>query len=264
MNVSNAAPTLGTLRHEIDAVDDAMHDLLMRRAAVVQRVAALTHAGKIPFRPGREADVIARLLARHSGPLPRHAIVRWWREVFAAHISIETAFTIAVCDPGGGEYAAVAREHFGSLTPLKVHPSPAQAIRDVSRGVATAAVLPLPVEDEPADAAWWVALLRQDEPRIHVVARIPFWAPRPEGSPSVQAFVVAAAAPDRSLHDRTLIGFTASGRHHQLGVEGADVVWNGSEGLIDVAGHVEADDPRLVALGRAVILGCYAVPVGGA
>ncbi len=270
MSASNAAPTLGTLRQEIDGIDDALHDLLMRRAGVVQRVAALTHAGKIPFRPGREADVIARLLARHTGPLPRPAIVRWWREMFAAHISIETAFTIAVADPGNtGDYAGAAREHFGSLTSLRIHSSPAQAIEDVSRGVATAAVLPLPVEDEPAEAVWWTDLLHQDEPHIHIVGRLPFWAARPEGSPRAQALVVAAAAPDRSRHDRTLIGLAASddGRDRvaalvATGLDVNEVAWRGSAGLIDVAGHLGADDPRLAALGRAVILGCYATPIG--
>ena len=283
MTNSDVVPTLSTLRLEIDGIDDALHDLLMRRAGVVQRVAELGRAGKIPFRPGREANILARLLARHGGPLPRHAVVRWWREMFAAHISIETAFTIAVCDPGGtGPYAAAAREHFGALTALRVHPSPAQALGDVSRGLATAAVLPMPVEEEPSQAAWWVALLHRDEPRIHVVGRLPFWAPRPEGSPTVQALVVAAAAPDPSLNDRTLIGFEvlASSSRTRVaaalagaGMEAAGVLLRRdgsggvSHGLIDVAGHVGDGDPRLAALARAVdravVLGSYAAPVGG-
>ena len=48
-------------------------------------------------------------------------------------------------------------------------------------------------EDEPVGAAWWTALLQQDEPRIHVVARLPFWSPRPEGTPHDQALVDSRA-----------------------------------------------------------------------
>ena len=52
-----ADPALLALRAEIDALDDAMHDLLMRRAAVVARMAASrakTGAGPhptVPFLP---------------------------------------------------------------------------------------------------------------------------------------------------------------------------------------------------------------------
>ncbi|MFM7416430.1 MAG: chorismate mutase, partial [Alphaproteobacteria bacterium] len=66
-----ADPALQALRAEIDALDDAMHDLLMRRAGVVARMAASrakVGAGS-PLRPGREAAVLRRLLARHSGAL---------------------------------------------------------------------------------------------------------------------------------------------------------------------------------------------------
>ncbi|MEN9499161.1 MAG: hypothetical protein RIS83_980, partial [Pseudomonadota bacterium] len=64
-----ADPALQALRAEIDALDDAMHDLLMRRAAVVARMAAsrAKTGGGSPLRPGREAAVLRRLLGRHQG-----------------------------------------------------------------------------------------------------------------------------------------------------------------------------------------------------
>ena len=69
-------------------------------------------------------------------------------------------------------------------------------------GIAAVAVLPMPSETE----TWWTSLLHREEPRIHIAARLPFWASRPEGSPAVQALVVSPAAPDPSEHDRTLVG----------------------------------------------------------
>lgn len=269
--------SLAELRREIDRVDDGLHDLLMERADLVERVGQL---GKVAYRPGREANVIRRLLARHLGPLPRRAVVRLWREVFAAHISIETPFTIAVGDVAGtGDIIAVAREHYGALTPLRVHRSAVQAISDVSAGVATAAVLPLPVEEEPNSAAWWVRLLDRDMPRMHIVARLPFWAsPRPDGAGSVQALAVAATAPDPSGRDRSLLGLEVTGetsrarvaaRLGEAGLVARDILLRRdrtggpARGLVALEGHVAEDDPRLraIAAHHPVVLGGYALPV---
>jgi chorismate mutase / prephenate dehydratase len=276
-------PSLATLRAELDRLDDSIHDTLMRRAEVVTQVAALGARGKVPFRPGREAEIIRRLAARHTGMLPKGVLSRLWRELFAATTSMQGSFVITVCeaDPPGS-FTACAREHFGMLTPLRVHRSPAQAIAEVSSGAATAAVLPLPVEDEPARAAWWTALLHRDEPRIHIVARLPFWAPRGEGAPQAQAMVVAGAAPDASSRDRSLLGFEVSPEMSRARLAGAltavglppasiilrrDPAGHSAHGLIDVEGYVADDDPRLARLSdsidRPVVLGAYAVPMDG-
>jgi chorismate mutase len=271
---------LQALRGEIDQLDDSIHDLLMRRAAVVGEVAELGRLGKIPFRPGREAAIIRRLLAHHTGRLPRRTIVRLWREMFAGNISIEARFTIAACDTGpGDQLVALAREHFGPLTPLRVTRSAAQAIAEVSAGNATAAVLPMPVEEEGPHAAWWTALLQRDEPRIHVVAKLPFWgSPRPEGAPSAQALVVAAAAPDASGADRSLIGFELPADTSRARLSAAlaaaamttssillrrDKSGGPGHGLIDVEGWFADDDSRLRELKGAIVLGSYALPIEG-
>ena len=108
-------------------------------------------------------------------------------------------FAVAVCEPDGGAgFTQAAREHFGALTPLRAYRSPAQAMAEVSRGSAAVAVLPMPSETDTTRNAWWTALLQQDEPRVHVVARLPFWAPRPDGAPTVQALVIATTEPDQS------------------------------------------------------------------
>lgn len=277
-------PSLAELRAELDRLDDAMHDLLMQRAQVVTRVAALSAQGrKAPFRPGREADIVRRLLARHAGPLPRRALPRLWRELFAATISMQGNLVITVCepDPPGG-FVACAREHFGALTPLRVHRSPSHAIAEVSSGAAMAAVLPIPVEEEPARAAWWTALLHRDEPRIHIVARLPFWTPRSEGAPQARALVAAATAPDPSGHDHSMIGFELPPEMSRARLSGAlaaaglqpsaillrrDPGGHSAHGLIDVEGYVADGDPRLArlaeAVDRPVVLGGYAVPVEG-
>ena len=277
-----AAHRLAALRAELDRLDDGLHDALMRRAELVAQVGALGVKGAVPLRPGREASIIRRLLARHRGGLAAATVVRIWRELLAGTNSQQRPMLITVCEPETGpSLLAVAREHFGALTPVSARRSPAQAIRDVSAGAATAAVLPLPAEDETPALAWWTALLQRDDPRIHVVARLPFWAGRPEGAPQGQALVVTAAAPDPSGHDRSLIGLEVPleiSRDRLAGLlaaagltleplilrrdPGAPLAW----ALADVAGFVADSDPRLALLPFApsppVVLGAYAIPVG--
>ncbi len=265
-----ADPALQALRAEIDALDDAMHDLLMRRAAVVARMAgsrAKTGAGS-PLRPGREAAVLRRLLARHSGALSRGAVVRIWRHIFMAHTAIQGAFTAAVSAPGEAAPAMpLAREHFGSATPLHIYASPAQALAAVSAGKASVAVLPAPAGE--GDGAWWQTL---EAPRLAVVARLPFLA---DAAHADAALVVAPVPPDASGQDRSLLrleaGADASRESFarmltEAGLAGR-ILYLARQGgrslaLAEIDGFIAAGDERLAAL-RCVLLGTYAVPVAG-
>ena len=257
---------LAALRAELDQLDDAMHDLLMRRAEVVGQVGSLGVKGRVPMRPGREASIIRRLLGRHAGRLPPVGVVRIWRELICAHTALQRPLLVAVCGRNGNEaWSAAAREHFGALTPLRVLPDPAAALRDVAAGAVGAAVLPLPAVDDDPATAWWTALL--GDPGLHVVARLPFWTVRPEGAPAVQALVVSAAPPDPSGQDRSLLAAAAdldAAARGGAGFEGALPLGRaGGQTLADVAGFVTGDDPRLAALPAGTrVIGAYAVPVG--
>ena len=272
---------LAALRAELDRIDDALHDLLMQRAQVVEHVA---NAGKrAALRPGREAAIIRRLVARHRGGLPARTVVRIWRELLAGTTAMQGAFAVAVGAADGDTlYVQAAREHFGALTPLHIHRSPAQALAEVSAGTAAVAVLPMPSGTEEAGAAWWTALLHKDEPRIHVIARLPFWRPRPEGAPDIEALVVAAAAPDASGADRSLLGLelppdasrarltaalAAAGMEPGLLILRREPGAATASALVEVAGYVTDADPRLdnlaAVLRRPVVLGAYAIPVDG-
>jgi chorismate mutase len=276
-----ATPDLAALRAELDRLDNAIHDLLMRRAEVVREVAATK--GGVALRLGREAAIIRRLLARHEGGLPPQTLVRLWRELLAGTTSMQAPFIIAVCSADAADGAvACAREQFGALTPLHVYPTPAQAIREISAGRASAAVLPVPAEGEPASAAWWTALLQKDDPRIHVVGRLPFWTARPEGAPRAQALVAAAVPPDPSGDDRSLLGLEIptdlsrarlSAALADAGFAPGAIILRREPGaasatvLADVAGFVVDDDTRLAAISPLlrppVVLGAYAIPIEG-
>lgn len=295
--MSDAAPTtppanqpnspqsnsLETVRVQLDTIDDQIHDLLMQRAEIIDDIRkAKGHNAKIALRPGREAQIIRRLLARHRGELPRQAMVRLWRELLAGTTAMQGNVTVAVCDTDANAgFTQLAREHFGVLTPLRAHRSPAQALADLSAGTAATAVLPLPSEADGPREAWWTALMQKDDPRIYVIARLPFWTSRPEGTPRVQALVVGVSAPDASGEDRSFIGLECaadvsrnrlSGLLEAAGLKPVSVVLRRDAGspdaraLVEVDGMLGDDDPRLArlapALRRPVVLGGYAVGVG--
>ena len=81
--------SLARLRRQIDEIDDQIHDLLMQRTEVAGKIGAQKGRGRGPMRPGREATVLRRLVARHRGGLPRALIVRIWREIFSANIALQ-------------------------------------------------------------------------------------------------------------------------------------------------------------------------------
>ncbi len=285
MNDSAPPPNaLTQLRAQLDAIDDQIHDLLMRRAAVVESVAR--DGGKVgtKIRPGREAAILRRLLARHAGAWPAQAIVRIWREIFGAALIIEGGQTMAVCDgEGGSERLALAREHFGPLTPVRRHHNPAQTLADLTRDDAQLAILPPPAEDDDGHGGWWPMLTASAPHRLFIIAKIPFWTKRAEGLPLGEAFVAAAMKPDPSGNDRSLIVLELAADTSRARVTGLvkdsgfapGQIWvkripgdAAIRALIEVEGFVEDTDPRLAAISGLdappVVIGAFAVPLDGA
>ena len=172
--MSASPPSLEELRREIDEIDDAIHDLLMRRAQVVEQVGIAKQPDNQIVRPGREAVILRRLAARHVGPFPLAVVVRIWREMISAFSRLQGPFAITVYAPEDKRgFWDVARDHYGSSIPMTAVNTPAggdphrgrrhrhrRRRADAGRGRPRSLVA-LPHERR-----------RQDAPRI--VARLPF------------------------------------------------------------------------------------------
>lgn len=282
-DLSPPATRLAELRAELDTLDDQIHDLLMKRAQVVENVA--TQGGKIgvKIRPGREAIILRRLLARNQGSSwPAQSLVRIWREIIGAALIIEGGQTMAVCDGEGAEARlALAREHFGPLTPARRHHNPAQTLSDLTReGGAQLAILPALGEGDDVHGGWWHMLASNTQP-LYVIAKIPFWTQRVEGLPLGEAYVVAAVPPDASGADKGLIllGFNAETSRTRIieqvsaaGFEPSALWVKRMAGdsillaLVEVDGLVADIDPRLAAIAGLElaprVIGGYALPLG--
>jgi chorismate mutase/prephenate dehydratase len=278
-----APETLTQLRARIDAIDDQLHDLLMRRAAVIDAVARDGGKTGTKIRPGREAAMLRRLLGRHQGSMPPQTILRFWREMFAGALIIEGGQTIAVVDgDDGGDRLALAREHFGPLTPMRGHHNATQALADLERETAQVAVLPPLGGDEDAHGSWWTSLTGNGigPRRLCVIGKLPFWTRRPEGTPMGTAYLVAAMRPDASGEDRGLIALELSADTSRTrittllgsaGFEPGNILMKREtaggylRALVEVAGLVEDDDPRLAAItgldAPPSVIGGFAVPL---
>src|SRR5579863_5021633 len=166
--------SLDELRRQIDEVDASLHDLLMRRAEVVAAIAALKKGNGTPaIRPGREAAILRRLVARHRGPFPPALLVRIWREILSGTVAMQMDFAVAVCSPEAVPgYWDLARDHYGSYTRMTPFRTPIQVVRAVTEGAASVGVLPMPAEAE--QDAWWPHLISRDAQTPRVIARLPF------------------------------------------------------------------------------------------
>jgi len=279
-----AATPLDALRREIDAIDDAIHDLMMQRCDVVERLRGLKGDGPA-IRPAREAMLLRRLAARHRGDLPTAVLVRIWRELFAAFTALQAPFAVAVGGVGSVEAATLwdlARDHYGSRTPMRAHAEAAAVVAAVRDGTATVGVLPLPRDGEAAP--WWPALAVEDAGAPRIVARLPFVRGDDARGAGAGALTIAGVAPEPTGDDRGLLVFKVAGAPDRAGLEAAirhaglvpgDVAAAATAGearllLVEVDDFLPADDGRLAVIRDAlgptlagvVPIGAYATPIG--
>ena len=274
---------LEQLRRRIDEIDDRLHDLLIERMDVVSRVAAHKRGDGAmpPHQPAREAEIIRRLVARNHGALPAAALVRMWRELLAATTRSQGAFTIAVyAPPDAIDCWDLARDHYGSHTPMLAFGSTAQVIRAVTEGQAAVGVLPMPEEEERDP--WWRHLLSDNDGTPHVIARLPFGARGNGRGAGAGGLAIGHGAQLPTGRDRSLLATEnaldiSRGRMFSiLSALGLSCTFmascefaEGANTLIEIDGFIPPADPRLerlrgqlgAALSRLVRFGGYAVPL---
>jgi chorismate mutase len=170
--------------------------LIDERASLASAVAAAKategDAGRFGLRPGREAQLLRKLLAAPRGSASTSLIVRVWRELMGASLAAQGPFHLNVW--GGKDPARaveVARLRFGAAPPLRnfAKPEDALAAAKTPGGVAVAALT--------SDSAWWGRLLA--EPQLKVFAALPClaaWGP-------MSALAVAEVEVEPTGDDRT-------------------------------------------------------------
>ncbi|RPG04416.1 MAG: chorismate mutase [Rhodospirillaceae bacterium TMED63] len=279
--MSDGKPNLAALREELDSIDNALHDLLMRRAAIAAGVRA--SKGDAPvWRPAREAQILRRLMTRHTGPFPRATIIQLWREIVSAMVRLQGEFAVAVYAQDGERLCRdMARDHFGGETPLSLHSSARAVLNAVQEGTATVGVLPIPEDSE--EAPWWPTLAGIARGgNVSVCARLPFAPIAPGNGDS--ALCVASISPDESGDDRSFFVLRTSSEVSRArlndaiaaaGVKPVRLIGSGvpmdgtSVFMAELEGFAGPDDSRIARLTdpdngiaeSAIFLGVYATPL---
>jgi chorismate mutase len=194
--------TLADIRREIDRIDAAMHELLIERSAVIERLISVkkTQASGSAFRPGREAEMMRRIAERHRGLLPLETVEGIWRIIIATFTHVQANYAVHA-DISGGDAPMrdSARFHFGFSVPYLPHPSAVEVIAAVAASAGDLGVFRI---DQGASAgAWWAALTPPEAPKI--IARLPF-VERPDHPAGTPVYVIARPLAEAAVRDIVL------------------------------------------------------------
>ncbi len=106
---------LASLRREIDRIDRRLIKLLNERAGAVVEIGRLKRGSNTPiYAPHREAEVLEKVLAANTGPLPDRTIEGVYRELMSGSFALEQPLRIGYLGPPGSQSHVAAVKQFGS------------------------------------------------------------------------------------------------------------------------------------------------------
>ncbi len=279
--------SLEEVRQEIDAIDDSIQDLIVRRTALVEHVRAIKKDWPIKVQPSREAEIIVRMLRRHRGSFPKRDLFAIWRQLITATLSFEGPFSVAVHvsedEPG---YWDLARDHFGLFSRMTRHGSVRSVIEAVYRQDATIGVLPMPRHDDPDP--WWRHIVTNSPQAPRIIKRLPFFATDRYRGRELDALAICPVAVKPTGRDRSFFAAESERRVAMTQIKRAiddaglrtefATSWRDDQNprpwlyLVEVEGFVAPEDPRLDSfqqklnrpLDRLIPLGGYAKPLSAA
>jgi chorismate mutase/prephenate dehydratase len=143
-------PELLKIRDEIDAIDQQLQRLINARADCAMRVAEVKQAemattGEAPvyYRPEREAQILARVMERNEGPLPKEEVARIFREIMSGCLALERPLAVGYLGPAGTFTEVAALKHFGHAVDTRPLTTISEVFRDVDAGNLDYGVVPI-------------------------------------------------------------------------------------------------------------------------
>lgn len=252
--------SLDDIRREIDRIDDDILKLVAARLDVVERVRAYkaqtASLGTSPIRPGREAQILRRLIERSGSAVPADLLFRIWRALIAAATLKQAPIRIH----GSAAFFASAtaqtllREYFGP-TAFADHPGETVAFAALAGHPGDLAAVAI-------DGPWARAWMEGHAGPAQVIGVLPFLTTSPV--PRILIFGHAQAEPTGA--DETLV-LTDGQLPRDFAPQPLWQVKTGSLQLTSLPGFLAEHNAPLVGLARSngslalSVLGRYPSPV---
>lgn len=283
-----AEPDLTQLRKEIDAIDEELQKLIVQRAQISESIRRVKNDGELKLRPGREANIVRALLERHTGNFPKAQLVRIWREILSASLSMQGPFSVGIyATETAHSFWDLARDHFGSGVQTWKFATARRVVETVATGQCSIGIVPEP--DLQNSENWWQYLVVQPNAAnrgkpVRVISKLPFVRQTAQHG-GVEAYVIACAEPEDSGADRSLLAIDLVTDMSTDALQKALADW-GFSGiirakwhdtsapkrwvhLVDVAGFIARDDDRVAhaadvfggSLTEVIVIGGFAEPV---
>src|SRR5271155_4269135 len=201
--------SLADIRRNIDRIDASMHELLIERSQIIDRLIAVknTQESGSAFRPAREADMMRRLVERHHGNLPFDTVESIWRVIISTFTYVQTPFCVhADLSAGDALMRDSARFHFGFTVPFEPHMGAASVVEAVSRSKGDLGLIP--AFAIAGGGPWWAALEFDAAPKI--IARLPF-VERADHPAALPVFVISRVAADAMVTETEVWSMRVSG-----------------------------------------------------
>jgi chorismate mutase len=285
---------LDDLRQEIDAIDNAIHDLIMARTKVVKKVRHEKRDQRIKIRPARECSIMYRLMERHKGPFPKRELARIWRELIVATLSFEGPFSVGVHIPDTSmvdesdndmrsEIWDLIRNQYGSFTPMNGYSGARELVDAVRSHEVAIGVLSMPSQAE--EAPWWPLVASQSNDTPRIINRLPFISAPEDCKLKVDALVICPVPSEPTGHDHTFLVIEISDEvsleqlstaFTQAGIKIVfSTVWSNTESnsrylyLVEAEGFIKNDDSRIHHFGECLgdvvslvwTIGSYGLPI---
>ena len=248
-----APPSLAKLRKEIDAIDEDVHRLLMKRGDIIDRLIQVKQTQEVgsAFRPAREADMMKRLVERHRGILPLDTVESIWRVIISTFTYVQAPFSVhadvSVSEPAMRDSA---RFHFGFTVPYVAHFSASAAVEAVAKSKGDLALVSAISSRSP----WWQMLEADGAPKI--IARLPF-VERADHPAALPVFVVSRVADSAMVTEVETWSVRVSGWNAEIAralspladiVAVPDTAFDGAALLVSIAGAKGLEKVKLALI----------------
>ncbi|MBO4643710.1 MAG: chorismate mutase [Alphaproteobacteria bacterium] len=194
------------LRKQIDDVDDRLHDLLMQRVSLAEQIGRLkVESSQTPvfaMCPKREIEIMRRLWNRHKGNLDKIELILIWREIISACVKVQSPLTVAVFMPERGMgNLEIARDYFGTYTPMLSCRSVSLVLKELTQGEANAAVLSL---NDDKQTSWWYTVAQEYKRSVNVFLKLPLTGESGRGD-GRSVYALSKQPFEETGEDRTLL-----------------------------------------------------------